>query len=116
MKTKNKTILILKVTLLSFVLLALLSVNSIAAETKSPDSNQSSKYLDAVREFADNVLKYSRDTYGPKQTPLFVDGVNVNTHEPVKWISPKAEVRGVLTTTETEEWLHHESMSSPYEE
>jgi pectate lyase len=45
-------------------------------------------YLNAVREFADNVLKYGRDTYGPKHTPLFVDGLNVNTHEPVKWINP----------------------------
>lgn len=44
-----------------------------------------SKYLDAVREFADNVLKYGRDTYGPKHTPLFVDGLNIHTHEPVKW-------------------------------
>ena len=49
-----------------------------AAET--PDANESSKYLDAVREFADNVLKYGRDTYGPKHTPLFVDGLNINTH------------------------------------
>jgi len=48
----------------------------------------SSKYLDAVREFADNVLKYGRDTYGPKHTPLFVDGLNIHTHEPVKWITP----------------------------
>ncbi len=56
--------------------------NSTTAETKSSDPN---RYLDAVREFADNVLKYGRDTYGPKHTPLFVDGVNVNTHEPVKW-------------------------------
>jgi len=76
--------------------------NSIATETESTDPNQSSKYLDAVREFADNVLKYGRDTYGPKQTPLFVDGVNVNTHEPVKWISPKGDA---LTATETEEWI-----------
>ncbi|HCO96842.1 MAG TPA: hypothetical protein DIU00_23365 [Phycisphaerales bacterium] len=53
-----------------------------AAET--PDANDSSKYLDAVREFADNVLKYGRDTYGPKHTPLFVDGLNINTQEPVK--------------------------------
>jgi len=28
-------------------------------------------------EFADNVLKYGRDTYGPKHTPLFVDGLNM---------------------------------------
>ena len=46
---------------------------------------EGSKYLDAVREFADNVLKYGRDTYGPKHTPLFVDGLNVHTREPVKW-------------------------------
>jgi len=43
------------------------------------------KYLSAVQTFADNVLKYGKDTYGPKHTPLFVDGLNVHTHEPVKW-------------------------------
>lgn len=59
--------------------------------TESPVANESSKYLDAVREFADNVLKYGRDTYGPKHTPLFVDGLNVHTHEPVKWITPDGE-------------------------
>jgi len=47
--------------------------------------SQESPYLKAVREFADNVLKYGRDTYGPKHTPLFVDGLNIHTHEPVKW-------------------------------
>ena len=51
-------------------------------------ADESSKYLDAVRQFADNVLKYGRDTYGPKHTPLFVDGLNIHTHEPVKWITP----------------------------
>jgi len=51
-------------------------------------ANEHSKYLDAVRTFADNVLKYGRDTYGPKHTPLFVDGLNIHTHEPVKWIDP----------------------------
>ncbi|MFC1764700.1 hypothetical protein ACFL6U_21855 [Planctomycetota bacterium] len=40
---------------------------------------QSSKYLQAVREFADNVLKYGRDTYGPKHTPLFVDGMSIQS-------------------------------------
>ena len=57
-----------------------------AAEPSDP--NQNSKYLDAVRQFADNVLKCGRDTYGPKHTPLFVDGLNIHTHEPVKWIDP----------------------------
>ena len=72
-----------------------------SAETNAL-GGESSKYLDAVREFADNVLKYGRDTYGPKHTPLFVDGLNIHTHEPVKWISPKGSV---LTATETEEWI-----------
>ncbi|MBL7189342.1 MAG: ankyrin repeat domain-containing protein [Phycisphaerae bacterium] len=61
----------------------------LGAETADP--NETSKYLNAVREFGDNVLKYGRDTYGPKHTPLFVDGLNIHTHEPVKWISPDGE-------------------------
>ena len=37
-----------------------------------------------MRQFADQVLAHGRDTYG-KPTPLFVDGINVDTREPVKW-------------------------------
>jgi len=61
---------------------------SVCLGKDTTDPNQSTKYLYAVREFADNVLKYGRDTYGPKHTPLFVDGLNIHTHEPVKWIDP----------------------------
>ncbi|MHC4519284.1 MAG: ankyrin repeat domain-containing protein [Planctomycetota bacterium] len=56
------------------------------AEADNPD-----KYLNAVREFADNVLKYGRDTYGPEHTPLFVDGLNKDTLEPVTWIAPNGD-------------------------
>jgi len=55
------------------------------------ESDDPNRYLDAVREFADNVLKYGRDTYGPKHTSLFVDGLNIYTHEPVKWRTPGGE-------------------------
>ena len=48
--------------------------------------DQESPYLEAVRTFADNVLKYGRDTYGPKHTPLFFDGLNIHTHKPAKFI------------------------------
>lgn len=41
-------------------------------------------FLSAVREFADQAIVHGRDTYG-KPTPLFVDGLNVDTGEPVKW-------------------------------
>jgi len=94
MRSKNKTYLILDVVLL-FITLTGFSIDNLWA-------NEDSKYLEAVREFADNVLKYGRDTYGPKHTPLFVDGVNIHTHEPVKWISPKGDLS---KTTETEEWI-----------
>lgn len=63
---------------LSLILLSCLLLCSVGTAKES-------KYLDVVREFADNVLKYGRDTYGPKKTPLFVDGLNIHTHEPVKW-------------------------------
>ena len=52
--------------------------------TETGDPSQSSKYVEAVREFADNVLMYGRDTYGPKHTLLFADGLNIHTHERMK--------------------------------
>jgi len=71
----------------------LLCYFSICLAAESPDANESGKYLNAVRTFADNVLKYGRDTYGPKHTPLFVDGLNIHTHEPVKRIDPDGTER-----------------------
>ena len=61
---------------------------SICPATGIPGPTDPNRYLNAVRTFADNVLKYGRDNYGPKHTPLFVNGLNIHTHEPVKWINP----------------------------
>jgi len=77
---------------------------SICLGTETSDANESTKYLDAVRTFADNVLKYGRDTYGPKHTPLFVDGLNIHTHEPVKWIDPDG-TRWVLSNLASQQTL-----------
>ena len=85
MNNQRKNHSILKVTLLSVTTLLFLSTNSIAAETESTDPNQILKYLNAVRKFTDTVLEYGRDTYGPKHTPLFVDGLNTETLKPVVW-------------------------------
>ena len=71
---------------------------------QSSSANEDSKYLDAVRQFADNVLKYGRDTYGPKHTPLFVDGLSVHTHEPVKWIAPNGD-RWILSNLASQQNL-----------
>ena len=46
-----------------FVALAGLFANNLSAD-------QGSKYLNAVRQFADNVLKDGRDAYGPRHTPF----------------------------------------------
>ncbi|MHC4727403.1 MAG: hypothetical protein ACYS17_09260 [Planctomycetota bacterium] len=48
-------------------------------------ANEESKYIDAIHNFADRVLQSGKDIYGPKTTPLFVDGLHVTTLEPVKW-------------------------------
>ena len=48
-------------------------------------SRGSSLFLDAVIQHADSVLQFGRDTYGPRPTPLLVDGVDVQTHKPATW-------------------------------
>jgi hypothetical protein len=68
----------------------LLRLYGICLATETPNPVDPDRYLNAVREFADNVLKYGRATYGPKHTPLFADGLNIHTHEPVKWIAPNS--------------------------
>ena len=87
--------------ILEVVLLFIALAGFAASNSKA---NENSKYLDAVREFADNVLKYGRDTYGSKHTPLFVDGLNIHTHEPVKWISPEGE-RWILSNLASQQNL-----------
>ena len=87
--------------ILQVVLLFIALAGFSASNSKA---NENSKYLDAVGEFADNVLKYGRDTYGPKHTPLFVDGLNIHTHEPVKWISPEGE-RWILSNFASQQTL-----------
>ena len=38
--------------------------------------------MDAVVTFANTVLKYGRDTYGEKHTPLFADALDIDTMKP----------------------------------
>jgi pectate lyase len=46
---------------------------------------RSEPYLQAARAFADTVLERGRDTYGPRRTPLFAEGLHAETLEPVRW-------------------------------
>jgi hypothetical protein len=76
MKHKCKLSISIKV-FLSIIVFSVISVSSAYAD-------EHSKYLNTVRSFADRILQSGKDTYGPKTTPLFVDGLNVTTLEPVK--------------------------------
>jgi pectate lyase len=48
-------------------------------------SSSADRYTAAVRAFADTILAHGRDTYGAQHTPLFVDGLQAETFEPVRW-------------------------------
>lgn len=53
--------------------------------TQNSYADADSKYLHAVRTYADNALKHGKDVYGKKHTPMFVDGLNIHNHEPPRW-------------------------------
>lgn len=89
MRSKHRTHSILEVVLLLIALLGIPTGDSLADEQSKPAnggfcSESAIGGLDAVREFADNVLKYGTDVYGPKHTPLFVDGLHAKSLEPVR--------------------------------
>ncbi len=67
------------------VLLGLVALSTCRASNDRQREMKAEQYLNAVKTFADNVLAHGRDVYGPKQTPLFVDGINVDTLEPPVW-------------------------------
>ena len=50
-----------------------------------PAQEDTSKYLQAVETFADHVLQNGRDVYGEEHSPLFADGIHIETGEPVRW-------------------------------
>ena len=93
---------VMKVTAAISGMMGILFIGSVDSSEAVAAPDDPNRYLNVVREFADNVLEHGRDIYGPKHTPLFVDGINIHTHEPVKWISPKGDLS---ETTEMEEWI-----------
>ena len=52
---------------------------------RANSSPKAATYLAACRRFADVVIEHGRDKYGPKHTPLFVDGLHTETLDPVVW-------------------------------
>ena len=58
-----------------------MNVSTAAEDTTPLDTTP----LDAVRAYADLVLEHGRDRYGVDRTPLFADGIEVDTREPAVW-------------------------------
>lgn len=69
-------------------LLATLGATACAADAERDATRTAADQvrLKAVHQFADNVLERGRDRYGDKSTPLFVDGLNVDNLDPVRWV------------------------------
>jgi len=70
---------------LGLLLAAAVLLAGSGASQGAPVLPESGHYMRAVRAFADGVIKHGRDEYGPRRTPLFVDGLQVGTLEPVRW-------------------------------
>lgn len=56
--------------------------------TQAAERLDATRYKSAITRFADRVLDSGRDRYGPKHTPLFVDGLHVQTLQPATWKGP----------------------------
>ncbi len=59
-----------------------ISLSQDKQETFSEDNNPR---LEAVKTHADMVLKYGRDRWSGQNTPLFADGLNIETLQPAVW-------------------------------
>ena len=64
---------------------SVVSTMSADAAVASNQTDEGAKYLRSVSRFADTTLQYGRDRYGDQATPLFVDGLHVETLEAVRW-------------------------------
>lgn len=74
MKTQSRRVV--------WLVLAALVLPARQGQCKQPGSE---RYIRSVRAFADTVLEHGRDRYGEENTPLFADGLRVDTLEPARW-------------------------------
>ena len=82
MVSDNQSRFILRFVLLSALFLGLAESGSgqDAYLDETPDR------LTVIKKYADKVLETGRDQWSGQETPLFIDGVHVDTGDPVVWI------------------------------
>ncbi len=78
--------------LISVVIVTLL----LSCSTAENESSELTR-LDTVADFADNVLTHGRDVYGDRHTPLFADGINVDTKAAAMWVNPRDSTEWMLS-------------------
>jgi pectate lyase len=67
-------------------------------------SGKADHYIEIVKQYADRVLQLGKDRYGPYHTPLFVDGIHAETHDPVHWLS-NGEIWVVSNFANQQNWM-----------
>jgi pectate lyase len=69
--------------LLRIMCLIILVINSCSSD--SDRKQRQAMRLESVKAFADNVLEKGIDHWSGKNTPLFADGLNISTNEPLEY-------------------------------
>jgi len=100
MKSRHFLSNVIKGSCVFFLFIAVVSHEALCKD-KELDSK---KYMEAVRKFSDSVIKNGRDSYGRTHTPLFVDGLQVETLEPVIWKFNPSLVREWIWARQREGW------------
>ena len=68
------------------------------------DTVNSDALISRVRLFADTVLEHGRDIHGVRETPLFADGLQVETLKPAVWAGPDGQ-RWILSNFASQQAL-----------
>jgi len=80
-----------------FTWLGLIILTTVSCTSDSERKEKESQRFEAVRTFAENVLEKGIDQWSGKNTPLFADGLNIFTNEPLEY--PEADPDGKYITS-----------------
>lgn len=69
-----------------FLLFVILLGSPLTVSGQAFTADEKPDRLTVVKEYADRILEVGRDQWSGQETPLFIDGVHVDTGDPVVWI------------------------------
>ena len=83
--------------------LVILLINSCSSE--SGRKERQALRLKAVKVYADNVLEKGIDHWSGKNTPLFADGLNISTNEPLEYFDSDQQEKYVISNLASQQNL-----------